>query len=321
MITPSDYLTAEEITRLRAKSQARSVWMIAHVWGVVFAAMAMFAIWPNPLTFILAVMLIGARQLGMAILMHDAAHGALFHNRKLNDAISNWLIAYPVFIETKSYRAYHIEHHKYVQQAEDPDLILSAPFPITKSSFRRKLWRDITGRTGLKQRRAQFRAAIGTPDMPVRERIELFRRKMGGMVVANAVLFAGLAAIGQWHLYPLLWVLPLLTYYQVITRIRNISEHAMVPVNGDDFLTARTTRANWLARIFLAPYFVNYHLEHHLMMFVPCYRLPQVREVFLAKGHGPRMEYKPDYRTVLASATSRPETAANENSQHGRAAE
>ncbi|MDP1670627.1 MAG: fatty acid desaturase family protein [Alphaproteobacteria bacterium] len=313
MITPSDYLSAEEISRLRAKSQWRSVWMVAHVWGVVFGAMALFALWPNPLTFILAVMLIGARQLGMAILVHDAAHGALFHNRALNDRVSNWLLGYPVLTETKAYRVYHLEHHKYVQQPNDPDIGLSAPFPITKSSFRRKLWRDITGRTGFKQRGAQIRAAIGAPDMPLASRIALFRRKMGGMLITNLVLLGGLSAIGYWYLYPLLWVLPLLTYYQVITRVRNIAEHAVVPDNDDDFRTARTTRANWLMRVSLAPYFVNYHLEHHLMMFVPCYRLPQVRELFLAKGHGARMEYKPDYRSVLALAISKPEPAADAN--------
>lgn len=309
MITPSDYLTAEEISHLRARSQWRSVWMIVHVWGVVFGAMALFALWPNPVTFILAVMLIGARQLGMAILVHDAAHGALFQNRVWNDRISNWLLAYPVLTETKAYRAYHLEHHKYVQQPNDPDIGLSAPFPITKSSFRRKLWRDITGQTGYKQRRAQIRAATGPRDMPLSERIALFWRKMGGMLITNLALLGGLSAIGYWYLYPLLWVLPLLSWYQVITRIRNIAEHAMVPDNDDDFRSARTTHANGLMRIFLAPYFVNYHLEHHLMMFVPCYRLPDVRKIFLAKGHGARMEYKPNYRSVLALALSKPEAA------------
>jgi len=309
MIQPSDYLAAEEILRLRARSQWRSVWMIVHVWGVVFGAMALFALWPNPVTFVLAVMLIGARQLGMAILVHDAAHGALFQDRVWNDRISNWLLGYPVLTETKAYRAYHLEHHKYVQQPNDPDIGLSAPFPITKSSFRRKLWRDITGQTGYKQRRAQIRAATGPRDMPLSERIALFWRKMGGMLITNLALLGGLSAIGYWYLYPLLWVLPLLSWYQVITRIRNIAEHAMVPDNDDDFRSARTTHANWLMRIFLAPYFVNYHLEHHLMMFVPCYRLPDVRKIFLAKGHGARMEYKPGYRSVLALALSKPEAA------------
>lgn len=317
MIQPAEYLSAEEIARLRVRSQWRSVWMIAHAWGVVFGAMALFAVWPNPLTFILAVMLIGARQLGMAILVHDAAHGALFHNRKLNDTLSNWLLGYPVLTETKAYRAYHLEHHKYVQQPNDPDIGLSAPFPITRSSFRRKLWRDISGQTGIKQRGAQIAAAIGTPDMPLAARMALFWRKMGGMLIANLVLLAGLSLAGYWYLYPLLWVLPLLTWYQVITRIRNIAEHAMVPDNDDDFRSARSTRANWLMRAFLAPYFVNYHLEHHLMMFVPCYRLPEVREAFLAKGHGARMEYQPGYRPVLALAISKPEAAAG---AHGRAA-
>ena len=307
MIHPADYIPVEEIARLRRRSQWRSIWMILHAWGVVFAAMAMFVAWPNPLTFLLAVMLIGARQLGMAILVHDAAHGALFRNRKLNDWVSDWLLAFPVLTDTKAYRAYHLEHHKYVQQPKDPDIGLSAPFPITKSSFRRKLWRDVTGRTGLKQRRAQIRAAIGAPGLPWGARLALFRQKMGGMLIVNLLLFGGLSVIGYWYLYPLLWVAPLLTYYQVITRIRNIAEHAMVPDNDDDFRNARTTHANWLMRAFLAPYFVNYHLEHLLMMFVPCYRLPRVREAFLSKGLGPRMEYRPGYRSVLGLAVSRPE--------------
>jgi fatty acid desaturase len=318
MITPSDYLSAEEITRLRTRSQWRSVWMIAHVWGVVFAAMALFAVWPNIFTFIVAVMLIGARQLGIFVLVHDAAHGALFNDRALNDRISNWLLAYPLFTETRAYRAYHLEHHKYVQQPNDPDIGLSAPFPITKSSFRRKLWRDISGQTGFSQRRAQIRAAIGTPDMPPSARVALFRRKMGPMVIANLVLLGGLSAIGYWYLYPLLWLLPLMTYFQVITRLRNIAEHGMVPDNDDDFRNARTTHANWLMRAFLAVYFVNYHLEHHLMMFIPCYRLPQARKLLLSKGLGPRMEYQPGYREVLALAVSKPEPAAA--GAHGRAA-
>jgi fatty acid desaturase len=34
----------------------------------------MVAVWPNPFTFVLAVAIIGSRQLGIAILMHDGAH-------------------------------------------------------------------------------------------------------------------------------------------------------------------------------------------------------------------------------------------------------
>src|SRR3546814_7780755 len=53
--------------------------------------MAVFAVWPNPLTFIAAVMVIGGRQLGLAILMHDAAHGLLFRTRRWNEFAGQWL--------------------------------------------------------------------------------------------------------------------------------------------------------------------------------------------------------------------------------------
>jgi hypothetical protein len=51
----------------------------------------------------------------------------------------------------------------------------------------------------------------------------------------------------------------------VITRIRNIAEHAVVPDANDPLRNTRTTRANFLERLFIAPYYVNYHLEHHLL--------------------------------------------------------
>ena len=44
------------------------------------------------------------------------------------------------------YRPYHLTHHKYTEQPEDPDLVLSRPFPVTKGSLVRKFVRDLTGR-------------------------------------------------------------------------------------------------------------------------------------------------------------------------------
>ena len=80
-----DKLTRAEIQQLITHRDAMSWLSIAIDWGTVFGAMAMVAAWPNPLTIALALLLIGTRQLGMAILMHDAAHRALCSNRRLND--------------------------------------------------------------------------------------------------------------------------------------------------------------------------------------------------------------------------------------------
>jgi len=308
-VAPSELITAEEFADVRARSDIKGLWCVFHAWAVIAAAMAVYAVFPNPLSFVAAVVVIGSRQLGLAILVHDGAHGVLMGTRKWNDPVSQWLCGFPVFTDTISYRHYHLGHHRLTQQPDDPDLMLSKPFPITRASFRRKMIRDITGRTGLQQRRAQIRAAIGKPGQPFRERLATFGRKMGRMVVANFVLLDVLTALGKPHYYLMFWLLPLLTWYMVVLRVRNIAEHAMVPDNDDPMRNARTTYANWIERAILAPYWVNYHVDHHLLMYVPCYNLPTLNKALLANGHGPKMETRRNYLDVIRLATSKPDTA------------
>jgi fatty acid desaturase len=305
-IAARDLMTEQELAEVRTRATWKSGALIAHAWALILGAIAMVALWPNPLTFLLAVAVIGSRQLGLAILMHEGAHGILARNPALNMALSQWLCAYPVFAETQAYRGYHLKHHAHTQQDDDPDLVLSKPFPITRLSYRRKFWRDITGRTGFAQRKAQFVAALGDPSWSAARRAAHFWSKLGRQCVANAVLFAGLAAAGVWWAYPLLWLLPLLTWMMVITRIRNIAEHAVVPDSGDPLRNTRTTRAGFLTRLFIAPYYVNYHLEHHLLFFVPCYNLPRMHAILSRGPHAVRMEVQPGYAAVLRMATAKP---------------
>ena len=163
-------------------------------------------------------------------------------------------------------------------------------------SYRRKFLRDITGQTGYQQRKAQLLNALGPKEWPLAQRAAHFWEKLGPQFAVNAVLFAGLAAAGVWWAYPLLWLLPLLTWQMVITRIRNIAEHAVVPDSSDPLRNTRTTHANFLERLFIAPYYVNYHLEHHLLFYVPCYNLPRVHRILSRKpvcgAHGGAAELR-----------------------------
>jgi fatty acid desaturase len=307
-IRARDLMTEQELIEVRRRSTWKSVALIAHAWTLILGSIAMVAVWPNPFTFVLAVAIIGSRQLGLAILMHDGAHGCLANGEKLNMALSQWLCAYPVFAETKAYRRYHLQHHARTQQEDDPDLILSAPFPITRPSYRRKFWRDISGQTGYAQRKAQFLNALGDPSWPLAQRAAHVRDRLGPQLVFNLVFLAGLAALGVWWAYPLLWLLPLLTWMMVITRIRNIAEHAVVPDSDDPLRNTRTTRAGFFERVFIAPYYVNYHLEHHLLFYVPCYNLPRVHEILSRSPYAARMEVQPNYAAVLRLATAKPAT-------------
>jgi fatty acid desaturase len=187
-----DFLDEDQLIAVRERVTWKGIALIAHAWALILGSIALVAWWPNPLIFLLAVGIIGSRQLGLAILMHDGAHGCLSADEKVNLTLSQWFCAYPIFAETRAYRRYHLQHHARTQQEDDPDLILSAPFPITGVSYRRKFFRDITGQTGYQQRKAQLLNALGPKDWPLRQRAAHFWEKLGPQCLVNGAMFAAL---------------------------------------------------------------------------------------------------------------------------------
>ena len=189
-VDPRDFFTPEQWEPLTARSSWKGVALVAHAWGVIVLAAAAAVVWPVLIP--VAVMIVGARQLGLAILMHEAAHGGLHPNARLNDALGHWLCAVPIGASLTAYRPYHLTHHRFAQQAEDPDLVLSAPFPVTRASLRRKIIRDLTGQTFFKQRIAPY-LRRRRADMP--EGATVTARSVAPFLAVNAGLFA-LAVLG-----------------------------------------------------------------------------------------------------------------------------
>lgn len=309
-----DALSADERRELLEVDDLHGALSLAANWALVFAAMALVAWAPNPLTILLALFVIGARQLGFAILMHDAAHRVLFRNRSLNDWAGNWLAAYPIWAEVEPYRRYHLLHHAHTGTEKDPDLGLVTPFPITRSSFARKVFRDLSGQTGFAQARAVFLRDIGraggrsqrNQGMSRGEQPDVGWHKLAPVAVTNLALFAILALAGHPALY-LLWVVAWLTTNRLFTRIRSIAEHALTPDANDPLNNTRTTFASAWERLFFAPNRVNFHLEHHLIMTVPHYKLPRFHRLLRERGVLSHACVADGYAGVLSAATSRPD--------------
>ena len=156
----------------------------------------MAIVWTNPLTIVLAILLVGSRQHGMSILMHDAAHGVLFKTKALNEFVGKWLLGAPYGGDMASYRHYHLKHHRHTQTENDPDLPLSAKFPTTKASLRRKFIRDITGQTFFRLRMANLKSTL-EPGMDA-----FATNSRAPYWITNFILFAGLAMLGHWWVYP-----------------------------------------------------------------------------------------------------------------------
>ena len=300
---PLDYFTPAQWQRLSARSSWRGLWLVAHCWAVIGAAMWAGATWPVLIP--LAVVVIGTRQLGLFILMHDAAHGGLHRNRRVNDGVATWLCSSTL----RAYRPYHLQHHRYVQQAEDPDLVLSAPFPISRASFARKVWRDLSGQTFVKQRfgpvvqRLRQRVAGGTATLLPELGRELGRD--GRFLLGNALGLAVFAAAGVGWVWLLMWLLPMATWLPLVSRIRNIAEHALVAQDeADPLRQARTTQTSWVERVLIAPYWVNYHAEHHLFTQIPSWNLAEAHALLQQQQASGRMVTQPGYLRLLRLATS-----------------
>lgn len=312
--------TQAERKEILALDDRRAIATLVVNWSIVFGAFALVGLSQGAwllVTIPLALLLIGGRQLGCSIVMHEASHRSFLSNRVWNDRIGNWLGAYPVWSDVLPYRPYHLIHHAKTGTDEDPDLALTKPFPLTKSSFRRKVWRDLSGQTGWKQLVQTFQRDVGLTDrrtqrnqgLKAGQKPDTGWHKLAPVVITNAVIFAVPAAFGRPELY-LLWVVSLLTTYRLVIRIRAIGEHAMAGPADDPLRNTRTTLASWWERLFLAPNYVNYHLEHHLLMTVPHYNLPKMHRMLRDKGLLENALVTDGYVEVLRRAVSKPERAA-----------
>lgn len=307
-VKPEDFFSAEEWQSLSARSNWVGLLLVAHCWLVIGVAMAIGVMWP--ITIPLAVMLIGNRQLGLFILMHDAAHGALHANRRVNDFVGKWFCG----TDLHAYRAYHLQHHRFVQQTDDPDLILSAPFPISRDSLKRKMMRDLTGQTFFKQRLGTLAAALKArkPGASLLAVLIVELKRQPHFYFQNAVGLLLFSAAGLWWAWVLMWLLPMMTWLPLITRLRNISEHALVAQNEPDPLRhARTTHANLLERVLIAPYWVNYHCEHHMFTQIACWKLPLAHKILRRNNVTARMELQTGYWAMLTMASDLQPHGAN----------
>ena len=286
-----EHFTTDEIRELRRFRDHRSLLTLVVNYGLIAAAMALVAYAPNAFTVVFALFVIGTRQLGLAVVMHESSHRTLFRHRKLNDFVGNWVAGYPIYLSADMYRAHHIEHHAKTWTEGDPDLDLATGFPVSKASMARKVARDLLGVTGLKQLIGTTYLVVACArgknvnagTLPMRFERGAALRMLLGTVVTNVTLFAVLWALGHPLLY-LLWFGAWLTTSKLAARIRSIAEHALAPDPTTPMGQTRTVRAGWLERLFFAPNGVQYHLEHHLLMTVPHYNLPRFHAMLRERG-------------------------------------
>ena len=119
-----------------------------------------------------------------------------------------------------------------------------------------------------------------------------------------AALAGGLAASGLVVPFLLFWVVPFLTWTQLVLHVRSIAEHFGIEGREGPYAETRTTLASWFDHLFIAPRTAGYHFEHHLYPSVPFHRLPELhRRLMELPGYRRSVHLTRGYWNVLRECT------------------
>lgn len=297
-----DRLPAATIRELSQLAPGRALLAVASEWLGIAAGVALYLWRPSFITFVIAIVWIGARQHALTVIAHDASHFRFLPRRWANDLLGNLLLAWPVFISVAGFRKFHGAHHKHFNQPGDGNRILWRThnaegelnhewiYPKTRAELTLLLLRHGLFATGL---RWVLRGLLSV-FMGIEPRWTRLVRV--GFYAGVAVT---LSMLGGWREFVLLWLAPLCTWHVIAQYMRLIAEHSLVRSDDPDYQGTRTTIATALERLLILPRNIGYHIEHHWYPSVPFYRLPQLHAALMAT---PRFAAQADVSRSLRSS-------------------
>jgi fatty acid desaturase len=298
-VLPTERLTAtampvpEVRAELRRIQDLRNAGSVVLCWAQAGVLVGLAAWIAHPIGYVGAVVAMGPTFARFAILAHEAAHKLLFSNKRANDLVGRWLLAYPAFVPLEAYRRSHFAHHKDEFGPHEPDMGFYVGYPTSRASLRRKLVRDAVGISGWKNLRPLLMALGSSTARPVAARI----------LGVQAVLLVAATVAGRPELY-LLWFVAWMTSWRVTNRLRAIAEHGGMERSSDRRRTTHHVRQTWLARATIVPFNTGWHLAHHVDMGVPWRNLPALHDELVAAGWVTPDLVHPSYRALWRSLAS-----------------
>ena len=300
-VLPTDRLGPTGVARpelrrdLRRIADARNALTVVSVWAYVVALVGA-AVWIGTWwSYLVAFLLMGPMYARFAILMHEAAHKLLFTNKRVNDWVGTWVIAYPAWTPIGLYRRGHFAHHREEFGPEEPDIAFYGGYRCDRATLRRRLVRDAVGISGWKNFKALVLALRSPLARPVAARI---------LAVQLLLWAVSWAVTGRVWVYPLLWWLPWMTQWRVLNRLRSIAEHGGLTASKDRRATTHDVRQSLLARFWFVPYNTGWHLAHHVDMGVPWRNLPRFHQELVRAGYVTEALTYPSYRALWAALSS-----------------
>ena len=211
----------------------------------------------------------------VAQVTHFASHAALVPSRHIEmlvGRISSAALGYTL----DGFSRTHLSHHNYLNGPDDGDRLWAVQ-RITRCHVLTTLLEDLfgisTGRRALQyyfDRQAKLRTTASNILL---------------VVVTQFAILAIFHTVRGWEFYFLFYVLPLISLYPLLARLRSTCEHIpLCSVEGGNYWYARTFDLNCIERFVLGPAQQHYHLEHHLVPNASPRQLQKIRG-FLEARH------------------------------------
>lgn len=286
MTAQTSVLTKAELGQCQNHSGLATALSFLLIWGLIISLMALgehyfsqWWMWP-PIIIIMACL-----QHSLAAMAHEATHGLLFKSEWANKWAGRFLASFPIFVSYNRYKAIHLLHHRKLYTDQDPDTPIYLRYPLTKRKLAKTLLRDFFGMTVLKN--TMYFCPLPKFFYPHgQDPLKYYPHKSEGilMLIFWLFVFAAVFFFGKIHLLIFFWFLPYISLMQVLLRVRAALEHGAVPDPQDRFQNTRTVTDHPLVLLLMAPFALNYHLEHHLYPTIPWYRLHFVHSALLRSG-------------------------------------
>jgi len=276
---------------------------------LVFVSPCLLMLYPSMATAMIVVLLNLHTFNRFGQIVHGSDHAGLFTNKRWEIIVGRISSAFLGYTRD-GHQATHNAHHVFLNTERDGDRMWCEPEAPLSSLFRGWL-RDIALLSAF-HRFFQYSAGVKDqsstpmPRKPVGFFNRLLRREVfvalaPAVPVQLAVMLAYTWTAGIEY-YFLLYVLPILTMYPALIRLRSMSEHSYPP--GEDGTTAgfdrrvtRSTKGSWFLRFVMAPIYLDHHYEHHALPDMPYYNAPKMRRMLEQKGFS--IPYGPGYAAFI----------------------
>lgn len=275
------------VRKLSRVNGLRTTCYLTLQWGIMIAALVFAGYYKHPAAYLVAALVIASRMQAIGVLLHDGVHYLLYRNRTVNDVVCDLFIAFPLGMSTTLYRKTHFRHHRFTNGEEDQDLAAQKEegewitWPKTRAAC---FWTLVRSLFGINMHKGWILYKHWSPwnnffkpittDFPLRSRV-LYVVSMVSVYgfFVWALNTAPRTAIPLMALY----VVSGITLLNLINRVRATAEHVGVAMQHELSAT-RTVLPSLVERLLIAPYGVNFHLEHHLFPSVPGWNLPRLHQ-------------------------------------------